>query len=336
VSARAALEDAGIAPDLTSAGPAEDFDFIHRRSGGTEIYFVRNKKPRAVAAVLSFRVHGLAPEAWTPETGDATPMSLYEEKNGRTNLPVWFGPYGSAVVVFRKAAGPHVVRVERDGREVFPTMEADAAPFEVNLRNGRVMLRAEEAGRYVSVDATGKRYAATVTAPVVLPVEKPWTLKFTPGWGAPAQVQMDKLASWSEAAEEGVRHYSGTAVYSTEFQLPSKLPAHARVVLDLGEVRETARVQVNGKEVGVLWKRPFRIDVSAAAVAGTNTLTIQVTNLWPNRIIGDQSLPESQRFTHTNILKFKADTPLMPSGLLGPVQVRIAGAVPMEAAGATK
>ena len=81
----------------------------------------------------------------------------------------------------------------------------------------------------------------------------------------------------------------------------------------------------------MLWKRPFAIDVTSAVVPGKNSLKVQVTNLWPNRIIGDQSLPEGKRFTHTNITKFKADSPLMPSGLLGPVRVRIDGAVTMVA-----
>jgi len=333
-SPRQALEDAGIAPDLTSAGPAkdDDFDFIHRRSGGAEIYFVRNTKPDAVATVLSFRVHGLAPEIWTPETGVATTAGVYAEtKDGRTTLPVWFAPYGSTVVVFRKAAGPHVARVERDGQEVFPQLRGDTAPFTVEMRAGAMTLRAERGGHYVAVDATGGRYAATVTEPMVAAVEKPWTLAFTPGWGAPAEVRMDKLTSWTEAKEEGVRHFSGTATYSSEFQIAEKLPEHAKVVLDLGEVRETARVTVNGKEMGVAWKRPFLVDITAAAVPGKNTLKVQVTNLWPNRVIGDQSLPVGQRFTHTNITKFKADSPLIPSGLLGPVSVKVTGAVTMGA-----
>jgi len=262
----------------------------------------------------------------------ATTAGVYAEtKDGRTTLPVWFAPYGSTVVVFRKAAGPHVARVERDGQEVFPQLRGDTAPFTVEMRAGAMTLRAERGGHYVAVDATGGRYAATVTEPMVAAVEKPWTLAFTPGWGAPAEVRMDKLTSWTEAKEEGVRHFSGTATYSSEFQIAEKLPEHAKVVLDLGEVRETARVTVNGKEMGVAWKRPFLVDITAAAVPGKNTLKVQVTNLWPNRVIGDQSLPVGQRFTHTNITKFKADSPLIPSGLLGPVSVKVTGAVTMGA-----
>jgi hypothetical protein len=332
--ARAALEDDGVAPDLTSAGPAPDadFDFVHRRGHGAEIYFVRNRKPNAVATVLSFRARGLAPEIWNAETGAVTPQGVYEQtKDGRTNLPMWLGPYGSVVVVFRRAASAHVVRMERGGQEVFPKLSADTTPFEVEIRSGRMLLRAEHGGRYVAVDAMGRRHAATEAEVTVLPVARPWTVAFTPGWGAPAQVHMDKLASWTESSEEGVRHYSGTAAYTTAFLMLANPPEHARVMLDLGEVRETARVWVNGKEMGVAWKRPFTIDVTSAVVPGNNSLKVQVTNLWPNRIIGDQTLPEAKRFTHTNITKFKADSPLMPSGLLGPVVIRIDGAVGMGA-----
>jgi hypothetical protein len=221
--------------------------------------------------------------------------------------------------------------MERGGQEVFPKLSADTTPFEVEIRSGRMLLRAEHGGRYVAVDAMGRRHAATEAEVTVLPVARPWTVAFTPGWGAPAQVHMDKLASWTESSEEGVRHYSGTAAYTTAFLMLANPPEHARVMLDLGEVRETARVWVNGKEMGVAWKRPFTIDVTSAVVPGNNSLKVQVTNLWPNRIIGDQTLPEAKRFTHTNITKFKADSPLMPSGLLGPVVIRIDGAVGMGA-----
>jgi hypothetical protein len=332
--ARQALEEDGVLPDVTSAGPApdEDFDFVHRRGHGAEIYFVRNRKPGAVATVLSFRARGLTPEIWNAETGAVTAQTVYEEtKDKRTNLPVWLEPYGTVVVVFRKVAGAHVVRVERDGQDIFPKMSADTVPFSIDMRSGGMMLRAAQGGHYVAVDAAGRRHAATVVEPIVLPVSRPWTVSFTPAWGAPAQIRMDSLASWTESSEEGVRHYSGTAAYTTEFLLPVQLPEKARVLLDLGEVRETARVWVNGKEIGVLWKRPFALDVTSAAVAGKNTLKVQVTNLWPNRIIGDQSLPPEKRFTHTNITKFTKDSPLMTSGLLGPVSVRIDSAVGMGA-----
>ena len=118
--------------------------------------------------------------------------------------------------------------------------------------------------------------------------------------------------------------FRSTASYTSSFDMPGRgLSKDEKVEIDLGDVRETARVWVNGREVGVLWKPPFTLDVTSTVVAGDNTLRIDVTNLWPNRIIGDQSLAVDKRFTHTNITKFTSGTPLLPSGLIGPVELRV-------------
>lgn len=334
-SPRQALVDDGVAPDLVSLGPApdEDFDFAHRRIQDSDIYFVRSRKPTANSTVLSFRVRGMQPEIWNPETGSIKSLGAYQNTDdGRTNIPLWFGPYGSAIVVFRRAAGPHIVRLERDGQEVFPHLNADASQFEVELRGSDTLLRATQPGHYVATDAAGNHAEADVAAPTEIAIDKPWTLAFPSGWGAPPEVHLDRLASWTDSSDEGVRHFSGTATYTTSFSIPEQPPRHAHVLLDLGEIRETARVWVNGQEIGVLWHRPFALDITAAAKSGENTLKIEVTNLWPNRIIGDQSLPQDKRFTHTNITKFKADSPLLPSGLLGPVTVKIDEAAKLASA----
>ncbi len=91
--------------------------------------------------------------------------------------------------------------------------------------------------------------------------------------------------------------------------------------LDLGQVRELAEVKVNGRSCGITWAPPFRVDISRALNPGSNQLEIEVVNFWPNRIIGDQSLPEAERLTRTNIRQLTAKTALMPSGLLGPVRL---------------
>jgi hypothetical protein len=146
-------------------------------------------------------------------------------------------------------------------------------------------------------------------------------VEFTPGWGAPAKVSFEQLVSWTEDTDPGIRYYSGTATYSTKFQLPERLDASHPMYLDLGEVREIARVRLNGHDLGILWKRPFRVALGGAAKPGLNELAVEVTNLWPNRLIGDESLPPGKRLTKTNIVKFQAGSTLLPSGLLGPVKV---------------
>ena len=148
----------------------------------------------------------------------------------------------------------------------------------------------------------------------------PWTVSFDPGWGGPKSVQFENLVSWTTRAEPGIRFYSGTAVYRITFELPAA-PKHQRLCIELGDVRELAEVRLNGRSCGIAWTPPFRVDLTSALKSGVNRLEIEVVNFWPNRIIGDQTLPETQRLTHTNIRRLSAQTPLMPSGLLGPVRI---------------
>jgi hypothetical protein len=165
-------------------------------------------------------------------------------------------------------------------------------------------------------EGAGARFRAPGAPVKIATAEGPWTVEFAPGWGAPPKISLDGLRSWTDNADPGIRYYSGTAKYTTRFQLPETAGA---MELDLGEVRELARVSVNGRDLGVLWKKPFRVELGTAAHAGWNDLSVEVTNLWPNRLIGDQHLPPEKRLTRTNITKFTADSPLLPSGLLGPV-----------------
>jgi hypothetical protein len=95
----------------------------------------------------------------------------------------------------------------------------------------------------------------------------------------------------------------------------------AKLWLDLGNVKNIAEVSVNGKPLGVVWKPPFRVDATPALKAGTNDLEIRVINLWVNRLIGDQQPDVAKKYTYTAQQFYQADSPLLPSGLLGPVQV---------------
>ena len=106
------------------------------------------------------------------------------------------------------------------------------------------------------------------------------------------------------------------------FDLPANLCAPGvELRLDLGTVKNLAQVRLNGSELGVLWKPPFRIPITRAAHAGRNELEVRITNLWVNRLIGDQQRPVSERVTWTTFTPYSGQTPLLPSGLLGPVKV---------------
>ena len=158
---------------------------------------------------------------------------------------------------------------------------------------------------------------------IVQDISGPWTVRFDPKWGGPVSVQFDRLVSWTTRPEPGIRFYSGTATYDKSFDLPQSAIGNrqSKIYLDLGNLRELAEVEVNGQTCGITWSPPFRVDITGAVKSGTNKLEIAVVNFWPNRIIGDASLPPEQRLTQTNIRNLTANTPLMESGLFGPVQI---------------
>ncbi len=153
-------------------------------------------------------------------------------------------------------------------------------------------------------------------------ITAPWEVSFDKEWGGPEHVIFDKLVPWNESKEDGIKYYSGTAVYRTRFKLSSiQCSKTSNIYLDLGEMYNIAEVWVNGKNLGTCWKKPYRKDIKRAMVDGENVLELRVTNLWPNRLIGDQFLPKAERFTETNITKFTKDSPLRTSGLVGPVRL---------------
>ena len=153
-------------------------------------------------------------------------------------------------------------------------------------------------------------------------VEGPWDVAFQPGRGAPARITLPALASWHEHTDPGVKYFSGTASYTKTIEAPADwFQKGATLLLDLGDVKNIAEVTVNGKAVGTVWKRPFRLDVTSALKRGANTLEIKVTNLWVNRLIGDQQEGVTKKYTYTAQQFYRADSPLLPSGLLGPVRV---------------
>lgn len=158
---------------------------------------------------------------------------------------------------------------------------------------------------------------------LVREISGPWTVHFDPKWGGPATVQFDSLADWTTWPEPGIKFYSGTATYEKTFPWPQAVAGRrpSKIFLDLGDVRELAEVHLNGQDLGIVWTPPFRVDITDALKVGENQLEVDVVNFWPNRIIGDAGRPPEQRYTQTNIRNLKANTPLMPSGLLGPVRL---------------
>ena len=150
----------------------------------------------------------------------------------------------------------------------------------------------------------------------------PWEIAFQPGLGAPAALRLDRLSSWSKSTDPGVKYFSGTGTYTVTLQAdPAWFRNGTRLWLDLGDVKNLAQVSVNSRALGIAWKPPFRFDVTEALKPGANTISIAVTNLWANRLIGDKQPEASVKYTFTTQDFYRADSPLLSSGLLGPVRI---------------
>ncbi|MCL5096016.1 MAG: hypothetical protein M1608_00470, partial [Candidatus Omnitrophica bacterium] len=361
------LEQMGVPPDFscqTRNGP-ECLRYIHRVLDQTDIYFVANKNPRPEDAVCSFRVSGKRPELWQPDSGRIEQPAVYAEADGCVRVPIHFEPHGSVFVVFRESAGldhDRATAVTRNGETVLDTVwqsntaqPASSSGMDVIkvVRGSNAELEAEvrQPGTYKLKMADGPSLAFEIpSVPAPIEIHGPWEVHFTPGWGAPESVTLDRLVSWSDYPDPGVKYYSGTGTYHATFNWnsPAQNQNHeTKVYLDLGRVEVMAQVKLNNRDLGILWKQPYRVDITRAIKPGENTLEVAVVNLWINRMIGDEQLPEDSdrnpngtlkswpqwleegkpsptgRFTFTSWRLWPKNSPLQPSGLLGPVTLEM-------------
>ncbi|KAA6339659.1 hypothetical protein EZS27_012415 [termite gut metagenome] len=177
-------------------------------------------------------------------------------------------------------------------------------------------------GEYTLTTSNGKIRQLPISALQTLKITPPWEVSFDPERGGPAHIRFDSLMFWNTHPYPAIRYYSGTAEYANTFIL-NEAYSRQRVYLSLGQVYNMVEVYINEKPAGVWWHPPFERDITALLKPGENKLRINVINLWPNRLIGDAGLPENERLTHTNVIKFTPEMPLLPSGLIGPVELKI-------------
>lgn len=240
---------------------------------------------------------------------------------------------------------------ENESIELVPDKPGPLSPLSYWVR--KVSDKAVEfvpwkSGIYYASGPNGERHQYKATNPFVpVTLTGAWNLRFAPNLGAPATAKFDKLISWSDHTNPGIKYFSGSATYTKEFTVPAAFLGNA-IRLNLGDVKNFATVTLNGKPLGVLWKPPFSLDVSNLVHKGTNRLEVKVTNLWPNRLIGDEQLPpdvewdgrhlkkwpewlvegkprpKTGRITFATTKYYDKNSPLLPSGLLGPVTLSAA------------
>ena len=322
---REASKASGILPDLETT--SKDIDYVHRRTTQSDIYFVRNTQANPISTALTFRVKNKQPEIFDAVTGEIRPAMLFEQTDdARTRMPFSLGPYESIFIVFDKPALTRLVSLEKEHQQV-PLSNST----EVTEQNGHLELHTDQPGNYQAFFPGGTTMSFQVQAEPI-PVASKWTLDFPPNWGAPSHLAIQSLKSWTDFEAPGVRYFSGTATYHTTIHLDSgQLATGHELWLDLGDVREIAQLRINGVKLNPLWMKPYTERVDQLMRTGDNQIDVEVTNFWPNRIIGDLQPGNEHRYTSTNIRAFSSSSPLLPSGLLGPVTLRSVAVLPLTA-----
>jgi hypothetical protein len=241
---------------------------------------------------------------------------------------------GATQIYFVANQKPRAEKVEASFRvagmrpELWYADSGKSAPVAYRIEGGRTLVSLDMAPQG-SVFVVFREPTATQQATLPASVDKPlatlsgpWKLEFAPGGGAPASINMDSLASWSDSRVDGVKYYSGSATYKREFRADAAWLAKGRgVLLDLGQVDVMAQVKVNGKALPLLWMAPYVADIGGLLKPGRNTLEVTVTNLWPNRLIGDAQPGVTQPVTFSTFKPYRPDGKLMSSGLIGPVRL---------------
>lgn len=343
-----------ISKDVNVLDSVKDISWIHRKDVDADYYFISNKSTENKSIKISFRVKGVKPELWNAVSGKITDMFLWENNEDRTTVTLNMEGGGSCFVVFREQ-----INGSTNNLKTFSINGENANLSTYLTENNQLILK--EKGVYKLTLHNNKIFTKRQkNNPQKFLLNDNWDVRFQEKRGAPALAHFDTLISWSNHSDLGIKYFSGTAVYKKSFQLDSKqFKSNKRIVLDLGTVKNIATITVNKKVVEVIWKAPFIADITDFCKTGENELEITVTNLWPNRIIGDKTEPEDcvwgptreyfyvpsspkvgrnmleipdwvtnkterpskNRITFCTMDFFEKETPLLPSGLIGPVQL---------------
>ncbi len=255
-----------------------------------------NPADQGETSEFSFRTKGTSPRWFDPVTGTGRMLTDFEKSEGRVNVKLQFAPRQSGFIYFTNEP-------QKDS-------------------------------------SSGGNFAEYRT---LLELDGSWDVSFYPEWGGPAKITFPELTDWSKHANDGIKYYSGRASYVKTFTM-QEVQEGQKYVLDLGTVKNLANVTLNGKKLGTVWCAPWHMKIEPEQ--GENTLEIEVVNLWVNRLIGDEKfdgsveydkggnshfLPEwlngsvprpEDRYTYALYNSWKADSPLQPSGLLGPVLIK--------------
>ena len=336
------LLDQSITPDMQFLNQ-ETTDYAHRKTATEDIYFFFN--PDTVETKIfqaQFRVSNKIPELWNPMDGSITKQGQFTTENGNTTTQIRLDAGASVFVVFREDT--NTINSAKENQK------------HINLKlseENNLQATAVENGRYSVPLTSGEHWDFSVTdIPPSQDISNDWQVTFKKEEGYGGTIQFDSLVDWSTHPKDSINYYSGTASYTKTIMLnEEETKKGSRIQLDLGEVYIVGEVLVNGQQVAVSWMPPFQLDITDYVKSGENQIEVLLTNQWSNRLIGDERYPANdgnyklgphratdltmpawytnneprpvgKRTTFTTAPFYKVTDPLMPSGLLGPVQLK--------------
>ncbi|HLO82291.1 MAG TPA: glycosyl hydrolase [Chitinophagaceae bacterium] len=331
-----ALTAFNIMPDviIESADSAQYIKTLHRVGKEGDVYFIANMYGKPQRLNISFRKTGMQPEIWNAEDGSITNAPVWQEKNGRTTAWLELEDHQSMFIVFRKKYNGAKHPVSITG----------------NVDIDSMGISSSGAGSTTIFYSNGEQRSESLAAPSTQPLAGPWQVKFNPKLEDPFTIEFSSLTDFSQHAEDRVRYFAGTAVYSSAFEF-GVIEEHKKYLLDMGTLNDIVSVRLNGKDLGVDWYPPYQMDISSALKKGKNEIEISVTTNWANRLIGDEKQPAdfewgADRDNFGRAMKafpdwfinkqprpskgrkafllwyyYRADSKLKPAGMVGPVNI---------------
>lgn len=282
------LDELNIPPDVEVTGTDNSdchIDYIHRATETEDIYFLSNSGLKTEKISCIFRVdRNKVPELWDAETGLIQRKLEYSIVKSGIRMDFVMDPLNSRFVIFRNKS------TERND----PGLDYDLQyGFHHDQHKGEI--------------------------PRPIDISYHWNVRFDPSMGAPELYQIDSLVSWTDLNNEGIKYYSGSATYEKDFSVTRDgLIKGIRAFAVFEDIQEMAHVFVNGKDCGIVWVPPYKVDITSYLRTGMNHISVQVVNTWNNRIVGDVRNPSQKQYTNTNIkYKFKAGNALLKSGMIG-------------------